>query len=591
VATAATTGSSRWVVPALLGGLCLLAYAPGLTSPLTHYDDSIYLYANKVIGIPGLPGLLTQWDSSRAWSGDFVEYFPLRDTVYWAVYQVWGLTPTPYHVVSLLFHLLATLAAWRLALRLGLSPWAAAMAAAIFAVHPVHIESVVWAAGLKDPMYTALMMGGLVAYARYREGGGARWYALALVAFSGAMLVKAMAMVMVVLMLAMERWVGRPTPWPEVLKRLAGPAVYTALWLAQIILIGRAANVISFPHGGTWLSHAVLTAWAQVLYLQQALLPYNVRFIYCFPPATGWTDWRLLVAVLVAAGVVALVFRWRRAPLKLFALSWHFACLLPVSNLVPFPTVMQDRYLYAAVFGVALLAAGLLEALDVRLRRVVAPAVLLTLALVTAARTSLWQDESRLWDEPDLDPACMLDRSFPAAQTHLLHFWSARDPEVKLAAYERTVASPGFLGRFDAEVCGSLGQAIHLAVQHRVPERAGGWAVMAAQRCKADAYVWNAISALEMHRRPRKAAQAADKAYRLDSQPTYRAMQAVTHLEAGDPRGRELTLEAVTASPAVACPVVEQFASEVSPELREKLRDILDQCPRAPAPTMPPPQE
>jgi hypothetical protein len=278
-------------------------------------------------------------------------------------------------------------------------------------------------------------------------------------------------------------------------------------------------------------------------------------------------------------GVVALVLRWWRRPLRLFAVTWYFLCLVPVSNLIPFPTVMQDRYLYAAVFGIAVLAAQLVEALDPRLRRVLAPVVLLALGAVTAARTSLWQDEENLWVDLDLDPVCMRDRSFNAAQTHMLRFYSGHDPEARMEAFERLAASPGYLRRPLNEICLSLEMAIHLAVKQKVQDRAGGWAVTITERCSQFPDTWRALAALELHRRPRKAAQYADRAFRLNPSSSIRALRGVAHLEAGDPRARELILEAVVDDPSYACPIVKQFNAEVGKPLQDKLVDLLEHCP------------
>jgi hypothetical protein len=89
---------------ALVLVVCVAAFVPGLTAPLTHSDDSTYTYQNtEHIGRPGMAGLLHVWDSTRAWNGEFIEFFPLRDSVYWALYRNFKLEGWPYHVTSLFF--------------------------------------------------------------------------------------------------------------------------------------------------------------------------------------------------------------------------------------------------------------------------------------------------------------------------------------------------------------------------------------------------------------------------------------------------------------------------------------------------------
>jgi hypothetical protein len=563
-----------------LAALCAVAFAPGLTAPLIRLDDWAYLHDNAAIARPGLAGLLEVWDSSRAWSGAFFEYSPLRDTVYWAIFHAWGEQPLPYHLASLVFHVLATLLAWRLALRVGLRPWAAGLVAALFAVHPIHLESVMWMAALKDPMYTSLMLGSLVAYARYREAPRPGWYALALLGLLGALLCKSMAVSTPLLMVAMERLIGRPTPWREVGRRLAGPVAIVVVWVVQAVLIARAGRVIDALHGGSWGSHLVLAAWAQALYLRQVVAPANFRLVYCYPPVTGLTDARLWLGLAALATLAGLLLAWRRAPLRRFAVLWYLACLLPVSNLVPFVMVMQDRFLYAASFGFLVLVADLLSSLDPRLLRVVAPLAVILLAGVTASRASLWQTEALLWEDADLDPACMQDDAFSAAQAHLMHFSSAKDPEVRLDAFDRTFASRGFWRRPSDEVCVALSEAIHLAVDRKVPARAQAWVRKATQRCGDWAIAWAAVTAWEFHRDPRRAALAADRAHRLAPTPETLVLRGLAHLEAGDPGGEGQILQAIEASPPHACPMVAQFASEVGPAVRDRLQGATAACQR-----------
>jgi hypothetical protein len=114
---------------------CCVAFAPGLNSPLTTYDDPMYLAQNIA---PGWSGFASVWSSERAWTGQFIEFFPLRDSVYWLVYQGFWLEPLPYHLVSLLFHVLASLLVFRFVERLGASFWVTSLTALLFAVHPMH---------------------------------------------------------------------------------------------------------------------------------------------------------------------------------------------------------------------------------------------------------------------------------------------------------------------------------------------------------------------------------------------------------------------------------------------------------------------
>lgn len=510
-----------------------VAYAPGLTSPFTQYDDNLYVTRNLPQLTPGgWAGLALQWDDARAWSGEFVEFFPLRDTVYWALYQGFELNPVPFHLASLAFHLAATLLLFELLLRLRLPLRGAAFGALLFALHPVHIESVVWIAGLKDPMYSAFMFLGLVAYARYREAPTPGLYALTLAGLVLALLVKSMAIAMPALMLAMELLVGQRARWDLIVKRLAGPTLITLLFLLRFVAIGKANAIIVGPHGGTWFNHAVLALFAQAKYLKQTLLPTSFRLIYCFEPPTGWGDWRLWAGLAVVLGLVGLFgfFVARGRPLHAFFVAWYVAALLPVSNLLPFPAIMADRYLYAASAG----ACGLLGLLVARLRTglyvmvVVVSGLLLT--ATTASRSWLWNDEEVLWQEPDEEPACLVDSSFPAAQAHVLRFLSTHDDDTRMRALERALASPGFPRVGPDVACYAMVSAAKGALLAGELPRAIWWTKTVNRECPIDADGWNVAAAINVETNPAVAAMAAQKSWRLRKTPSAETLMWLTQL-------------------------------------------------------------
>jgi hypothetical protein len=563
---------------AALVTLTTLAFAPSLTSPFTRYDDPLYVWNNLDRLKPsGWEGFALQFDSQRAWGGDFIEYFPLRDAVYWGLFQTYGLNPTPYHVVSLVFHLITSLLVWRFFSQIGLTARSAWLGALLFALHPVHIESVVWVAGMKDPMVLMFMMAGLCAYQSYRARPAAWKYGLTMVALVAAFHVKSIAVAMPVIMLGLELFVGQRERWTLIAKRLAGPFLTSGLLFAVILGIGRANNVIVPPHGGSWLSHAVIVAWAQVKYLKQALLPTSFRLIYCFEPPTGWGDPRLWagVALLLAAG--ALVYAWRREPLRLFFIAIYVTAILPVSNLLPFPAIMADRYLYVPTLGTCGLLALLLTNLHPRLFVVVSATIALSLTAATASRAAIWQDEEALWEEPDLDPACVTDTSFPAAQSHILRYYTTKDRSVGLMALERAMISPGLKGVDRVNGCTMIIGAAIEAHELGLEGKALNFAKLATVNCSNFAQAWNAAMVVNLHKRLELAAGAATKAWRLQKTPETEALMWLTRLELGDSSAQAHVLRLSTMKSRLACEKIAQFAADV-PTLAPALGEAIHNC-------------
>ncbi len=147
--------------------LSAAVYATSLAVPFIEWDDPLYVTRNPRIQGPGFDGLATVWSPEAAWTGRFIEYFPIRDTAYWLNYQLSGLNPLPYHLTSIAFHVASTLLLFALARQLRFSREVSFWGALLFGLHPIHVESVAWVSGLKDPMFTAFAFLSLLFYGRY----------------------------------------------------------------------------------------------------------------------------------------------------------------------------------------------------------------------------------------------------------------------------------------------------------------------------------------------------------------------------------------------------------------------------------------
>src|SRR5262245_12724790 len=144
---------------AVVAFAALVAFTTSLSVPFISWDDTIYVTASARTQTPGLKGLLQVWDSSSAWRGETIEFFPLRDFAYWTTWQLFGAQPLVFHLLSMLVHALVAVLVLELFATLGFSRQLAFWGALLFAVHPVHVESVTWVSGLKDPMCSAFIIG------------------------------------------------------------------------------------------------------------------------------------------------------------------------------------------------------------------------------------------------------------------------------------------------------------------------------------------------------------------------------------------------------------------------------------------------
>src|SRR6185295_13174956 len=153
----------RRALPALLLlALTLFAYLPVLQAG-TIWDDDDYVMANALLRTPS--GLARIWTEP----GATPQYYPLVFSTFWIEYHLWGLEPAGYHLVNVLLHALAAILLWRALARLRIP--GALFAAALFAVHPVHVESVAWITERKNVLSAVLFLASMLLFFRFRPPG------------------------------------------------------------------------------------------------------------------------------------------------------------------------------------------------------------------------------------------------------------------------------------------------------------------------------------------------------------------------------------------------------------------------------------
>ena len=188
-------GAKELLLVATLVVAVFLVYQPAWQGGFL-WDDDIHLLNNPVLKPGGL---------AKVWvPGGYINYWPLTFTAYWLQFTIWGLNPLGFHLVNIAVHAVSALLLWRVLLRLRVP--GAMFAAAIFALHPVNVESVAWISQLKGILSLMLaLLSVLFFLARERQGG---WWRLALAigAFLLSTLAKGMVITLPVVLLACAWW-------------------------------------------------------------------------------------------------------------------------------------------------------------------------------------------------------------------------------------------------------------------------------------------------------------------------------------------------------------------------------------------------
>jgi tetratricopeptide (TPR) repeat protein len=426
----------EWLVLLAILAVTAAVYARGVSGELV-YDDRLLIARNPLItDLGNLPRLFTSgyWDFLDVREVQYIGYWrPLTALVQALVWPFGGAAPAPYHVASLLLHLVATVAAFLIPRRLGASPWVAAATALLFALHPAQVESVAWIAALNDPLFGALALLSMERFLAWRERGSRGIPLAGLAFFALALLAKELAAALVPLLFLLDllrprapheahgpeaslaadlprpfdRWLGafhRPTT-PA---RAYGPfaAAFAVYMVARMLVFaspwaGFDRITTDFVVGPLRLALLRLEIFGGALEI--LALPLELNAFRPFRPHVELLDGALVRAAAFTAVFVALLISCLlgRRRLALAALIFVPAGLLPplmkVQSLGLFP--LSERFLYLPVFGFAFAAALLLERALARPRpRTLAVLVLAALYGVRSyARIGVWRDEETLF--------------------------------------------------------------------------------------------------------------------------------------------------------------------------------------------------
>jgi len=391
---------------ALLLGLTVLAYVPVLSSGFIWDDDS--LLTQNVL-IKSAAGLGRLWFTTQP-----SDYWPVTGTSFWLEWRLWGMKASDYHATNLGLHLATVLLLWTVLRRLRLP--GAFLAALLFAVHPVNVESVAWIAQRKNLLALLFSLLAVLAFLRtdwetpaktgpLYSPGARHWYLLSGLAFIAAMLSKGSAAPIPLVLLGLVWWRRRPEIrdllrlFPFFL--VAAILVGVDLWFQKhgVTTVVRSAGLLERLAG----AGAIL--W---FYLAHALWP--VRLIFVYPL------WKIQVSdprwwlPAVAAGIVTLLF-WRRrrqwSRPELAAWAYFGVMLVPVLGFTDVYfmrySLVADHYEHLALIGVVAWAAFRFTTAHSQLRgafrtagTAVAVAVISSLAFVT------WRQSSQYADIPTL---------------------------------------------------------------------------------------------------------------------------------------------------------------------------------------------
>jgi protein O-mannosyl-transferase len=405
----------------LLAGITLAVFGQTLRFGFVNYDDDVFVY-----NVPEVTHGLTA--AGVAWAfehGSFGFWDPLTTLSHMLDCELFGLDPGGHHLTNALLHMASVIVLFLVLRRMTGSLWPGAFVAALFAIHPLRVESVAWITERKDVLSGFFFMLALVAYARYVDGPPklSRYLAVVACLILGLMS-KAMLVTLPLVLLLLDYWpfnrLGRPVPaaadgepstrWRRlsvpgqvVLEKVPLLALSAAAGAITVLTQRRVHAVMSLEVAplGARLANALVSP---VVYLWQMLWPVNLAAYHPFPhDGTPWWSAGGAAAGLAVISWVAVIQR-RSHPYLLVGWLWYLVVLLPVIGLLQAGgQAHADRYTYLPQIGVYMAVVwtmkGLCAGSPRRLAALVTAGIAVVAALGTCAhrQTAHWRDSESLW--------------------------------------------------------------------------------------------------------------------------------------------------------------------------------------------------
>jgi tetratricopeptide (TPR) repeat protein len=392
----------------------LVSYSPVIHNGFLNYDDNKYITDNAHVKA-GLTWATVEWAFTTY---DEANWHPLTWLSHALDCELFGVKPAGPHAVNVLLHAANAVLLFLLLQSATGFRWRSLMVAALFALHPINVESVAWAAERKNVLSMMFFLLALYAYTWYARGPGPRRYAAVACLFALALLAKPQAITLPFLLLLWDYWplgrIGAPAETAQgrnVPKRSSAGLVWEK---APLLLLSVASALVTMK--AQEAGHAVkgLSRYSLLLRLETAVISY-VRYlgkafwpsklVALYPhPTKLYPAWQVGAAAVLLLLITVLVLRARNRRYLAAGWFWFLGSLVPMIGLVQVGAqAMADRYAYISFIGLFVMVVWLIadeaQARRISARWLAVPAVfcLLAMGVLTYRQVGYWHDTEAFW--------------------------------------------------------------------------------------------------------------------------------------------------------------------------------------------------
>ncbi|HTA28087.1 MAG TPA: tetratricopeptide repeat protein, partial [Bacteroidia bacterium] len=380
--------------------ITIIAFVPIFSNSYVFWDDPEYILHNPLMSASLKEVFTTPYLSN---------YHPLTILVYTLEHKFFGSSMLGYHCVSLLLHVSNSLLVFffiycLLSKKNVLIPLIVAL---LFAIHPMHVESVAWASELKDVLYTFFFLAALVSYVKYLQNNlQLKYLGFAFGLFLLSLISKGQAVTLPVCFFLVDYFLNRKFSFKMVLDKLP--------FLALSVVFGLLAIKFQGPqeihHNAEFFQRFFWGFYGLSLYLYKFILPINLSGLYPYPinPDRSMPIFVYIIPVFITALLVFIFWRFRKNKFVMFGLLFFIANIFTLLKFIPIgDAIVADRYSYIPYIGLFFIVAyGFHKLLNnprykpnKKVIEYSGVALLLVLSSLTFARVCVWKDTFSFWGD------------------------------------------------------------------------------------------------------------------------------------------------------------------------------------------------
>lgn len=383
--------------------IAMIAYIPSLNNDFVNWDDIIYVMNNDMIRSISIENFSKIWTSF--WMGN---YHPVTLLSFAFDYHFFQMTAHGYHYHNLVLHLINTVLVFFFCYHLfAKNTTIASIVSLLFAIHPMHVESVAWISERKDLLYTLYYMLALISYIYYCKRKQIGYLVLALLFFIISILSKAQAVTLPLVLILIDYYLSRKFTFVSILEK--APFFLLALAGGIVAIFAQKADNSINAVGLTGISSLFCGFYSIWFYLFKLLIPLHLNCLYEYPftEAGNIPFYIYLSPLIVILLALVLILTWKKHSYITFGILFFLFAIFPVLQFLPVgQAIVAERYSYIPYIGLFIIAGFGFEAAMKKMmagrKRMITYTGLVVIFLffiLTWSRAAVWKDSVSLWTD------------------------------------------------------------------------------------------------------------------------------------------------------------------------------------------------